>query len=119
MRNGCEEEMDGRKLKKELQNKFIGWKFSVKSTSSSYRIKTNLLKPYLHMTDAVYRATYDKNPSESDYLEFEKYEEVRKYNEEQKNKIKEITRKYEEIRYCQYTSEILEGANTFVFIEPL
>lgn len=111
--------MDGRKLKKELENEFKGFRFSVRSTSSSYRIKTDLLKKYLPHSDAVYRARYNINPSQEDYLELQKYEEIYNYNQEQKEKIKKITSKYEEIRYDAFTGEILQGANTFVFIESI
>lgn len=116
-------------IKNALATAFPNYQFRVRvekySGGESINIKTNYLLPFLPHSDAVWRVGANANPSSADYDEYNKYrrriEENKKREEEVYEVIKSLknTAILEDIHYDEFSGDVLQGANRYVFIRPL
>lgn len=109
-------------IKKILAKHFPNFRFKVRiekySGGESINVYTNLLKKRV-FSDAVWRVNANANYSEQDMQEYLKDKEKSAQNEQKEREIKELIGQHEKVDYDTQTGEVLQGGNTFLFIEAM
>lgn len=108
-------------IKRKLKETFKGHEFKVKiekySMGESIKIRTNLLTEVKY-TDAVWRVQNTKQYSETDMNEYVKFKKAWEAHNKKELEVKNLLRQFEKVSYDE-RGDILEGCNTYLFVQPL